>query len=121
MLKINMDDSSQLTGTHMSIKWKVLIGEIDLLFLISIPLLIFPKSLLANLEEFLARMKLKNIKYFVYQTDEEDGEQYPAGISLRSLSFKGKFHQEEAVMGIGSTASNQENTVRCWVFYLMRT
>lgn len=121
MLKINMDDSSQLTGTsYQVLSGKFLIGEIDL-FISDINTFTYlsQNHCFANLEEILSKNEIEKYqKYFVYQTDEEDGEQYPAGISLKeSIKFqKENFYQEEAVMGIGSTASNQENTVKMLSF-----
>lgn len=117
MLKINSDDGSQLSGTsYQVLSGKFLVGEIDL-FISDINTFIYLSSnhCFVNLEEILSKDEIEKYqKYFVYQTDEETKEQYPSGISLReSFKFqKENFYQVEAVVGIGSIASNKENALQ---------
>lgn len=116
MLRINPMNGSQLSGTaYQVLSGKFLVGEIDV-FISDIDTFTYlsQNHCFTNLEEILGKEAEKYRQYFIYQTDKETDEQYPAGISLRDCDKfnKENFYRAEAVWGIGSIASNKENAVK---------
>lgn len=111
-LNISIEEAGMESGTaYQVLSAQILTGEVDAL--ITDKAVFSSLALggaLADVRDILSEDEIAQYEeFFVYTTDEETGETYPAGISLaKSETFtKEEFLKEPAVMGVGVTSKNR--------------